>query len=389
MRRVGYWLSEKKKKRLNFEDQISTFRDAGIELVKLDVDKSLEPQGPFDLILHKCTLLMVDAEDGDVQSLTAINNIKKYISSHPECILVDSFESIEKLIDRHEQYKLLLQCKTLLNSESEVCTPTFVELSTKDIETNKQKLKEADVKYPFVCKPIVAHGSSASHKMAIIFNDRGLDDIDPPCVAQTFHNHNAVLYKVFVIGEKNHIVERPSIKNFSSRDQSTIYFDSNDVSKPNCANFLTELDEEDLLRTPITPNKQILSDLARAVRQELKMELFGIDVIIDCDTKKYAVIDINAFPGYEGVDNFMEILCDLLKSLMNRRDKVKSENEQMSRKRPESSEKGDSKKPKLHNGDKNGNSELEPATCFERNPDIIEGDILLPWKPPINALLEH
>lgn len=27
------------------------------------------------------------------------------------------------------------------------------------------------------------------------------------------------------------------------------------------------------------------------------MELFGVDVIIDCDTKKYAVIDINAFPG--------------------------------------------------------------------------------------------
>lgn len=28
MRRVGYWLSEKKKKRLNFEDQIPTFRYA-------------------------------------------------------------------------------------------------------------------------------------------------------------------------------------------------------------------------------------------------------------------------------------------------------------------------------------------------------------------------
>lgn len=52
--------------------------------------------------------------------------------------------------------------------------------------------------------------------MAIIFNEQGLDDIQPPCVAQTFHNHNAVLYKVFVMGEKHHIVERPSIKNFSS-----------------------------------------------------------------------------------------------------------------------------------------------------------------------------
>jgi hypothetical protein len=61
-------------------------------------------------------------------------------------------------------------------------------------------------------------------------------------------------------------------------------------------NYL-QLDEVDLSRTPIAPNNQILGDLARAVRRELKMELFGIDVIIDCDTKKYAVIDINAFPG--------------------------------------------------------------------------------------------
>uniref|UniRef100_A0A8W8IBW2 Inositol-tetrakisphosphate 1-kinase n=1 Tax=Magallana gigas TaxID=29159 RepID=A0A8W8IBW2_MAGGI len=351
MRRVGYWLSEKKKKRLNFEDQIPTFRDAGIELVKLNIDKSLELQGPFDLILHKCTLFMVDAEDGDEQSLDAINNIKEYISSHPDCILVDSFESIEKLIDRHEQYKLLLQCNLLKS----------------------------------VCKPIVAHGSSASHKMAIIFNEQGLEDIQPPCVAQTFHNHNAVLYKVFVIGEKHHIVERPSIKNFAAMDRSTIYFDSNDVSKPNCANFLTELDKEDLLRTPITPDDEILGDLANAVRRELKMELFGIDVIIDCDTKKYAVIDINAFPGYEGVENFMEILCDLLNSLMDKNDKVKTENERLSRKRSESSEAGDIKKPKLSNG----NSGLQPAVCFERNPDTHEGDMLLPWKQPINGLLEH
>lgn len=43
---------------------------------QLNIDKSLELQGPFDLILHKCTLFMVDAEDGDEQSLDAINNIK-------------------------------------------------------------------------------------------------------------------------------------------------------------------------------------------------------------------------------------------------------------------------------------------------------------------------
>lgn len=35
------------------------------------------------------------------------------------------------------------------------------------------------------------------------------------------------------------------------------------------------------------------------------MELFGIDVIIDCDIKKYVVIDINVFLGSN--DKLMEV----------------------------------------------------------------------------------
>ena len=57
--------------------------------------------------------------------------------------------------------------------------------------------------------------------MAIIFDEDRLVDVQPPCVAQSFLNHNAVLFKVFVIGNKQFVVERPSIKNFSSRGTST------------------------------------------------------------------------------------------------------------------------------------------------------------------------
>lgn len=82
--------------------------------------------------------------------------------------------------------------------------------------------------------------------MAIIFNEQGLEDIQPPCVAQTFHNHNAVLYKVFVIGEKHHIVERPSIKNFAamgkeSKIPSIKNFSSmgKQYKRPSIKNFLS------------------------------------------------------------------------------------------------------------------------------------------------------
>lgn len=54
--------------------------------------------------------------------------------------------------------------------------------------------------------------------MSIIFNEAGLKDINPPCVAQTFINHNARLFKLFIIKDKYSVISRPSIKNFQTDD---------------------------------------------------------------------------------------------------------------------------------------------------------------------------
>lgn len=52
--------------------------------------------------------------------------------------------------------------------------------------------------------------------MAIIFSEEDLKNVTPPCVIQSFINHNAMLYKVFVVGESYTVVERPSLRNFPS-----------------------------------------------------------------------------------------------------------------------------------------------------------------------------
>jgi inositol-1,3,4-trisphosphate 5/6-kinase/inositol-tetrakisphosphate 1-kinase len=52
--------------------------------------------------------------------------------------------------------------------------------------------------------------------MAIIFSEeslRDVGDVSVPCVAQSFLNHNAILYKVFVVGNRQFVVQRPSLKN--------------------------------------------------------------------------------------------------------------------------------------------------------------------------------
>jgi len=50
-------------------------------------------------------------------------------------------------------------------------------------------------------------------QMSIVFSADGLKDADVPCIAQTFINHNAQLFKIFVLGTEQFVVLRPSIKN--------------------------------------------------------------------------------------------------------------------------------------------------------------------------------
>lgn len=52
--------------------------------------------------------------------------------------------------------------------------------------------------------------------MSIVFHEAGLKCVETPCVAQTFVNHNARLFKLFVVGNKHFMVERPSIKNLTA-----------------------------------------------------------------------------------------------------------------------------------------------------------------------------
>lgn len=59
--------------------------------------------------------------------------------------------------------------------------------------------------------------------MAVIFNEKGVKDCRPPCVAQSFINHNAILYKIYLVGDEYFVVDRPSLKNFYPSGKSSTY----------------------------------------------------------------------------------------------------------------------------------------------------------------------
>uniref|UniRef100_A0A9L0TF17 Inositol-tetrakisphosphate 1-kinase n=1 Tax=Equus caballus TaxID=9796 RepID=A0A9L0TF17_HORSE len=213
-KRVGYWLSEKKIKKLNFQAFAELCRKRGIEVVQLNLSRPIEEQGPLDVIIHKLTDVILEADQNDSQSLELVHRFQEYIDAHPETIVLDPLPAIRTLLDRSKSYELIRKIEAYMKDDR-ICSPPFMELTSLCGDDTMRLLEENGLAFPFICKTRVAHGTN-SHEMAIVFNQEGLSAIQPPCVVQNFINHNAVLYKVFVVGESYTVVQRPSLKNFSA-----------------------------------------------------------------------------------------------------------------------------------------------------------------------------
>lgn len=313
-KRVGYWLSEKKIKKLNFQAFAELCRKRGIEVVQLNLNRPIEEQGPLDVIIHKLTDVILEADQNDSQSLELVHRFQEYIDAHPETIVLDPLPAIRTLLDRSKSYELIRKIEAYMKDDR-ICSPPFMELTSLRGEDTMQQLQKNGLAFPFICKTRVAHGTN-SHEMAIVFNQEGLSAIQPPCVVQNFINHNAVLYKVFVVGDSYTVVQRPSLKNFSAgtSDRESIFFNSHNVSKPESSSVLTALDKiEGVFERP---SDEVIRELSRALRQALGVSLFGIDIIINNQTGQHAVIDVNAFPGYEGVSEFFTDLLNHIATIL-------------------------------------------------------------------------
>lgn len=263
-----------------------------------------------------------------------INDIELYLSRNPSIIVLDPLPNVRQLLDRYRCYSIIHRMNT---DNIEVFTPSFCEITSNDPEMIKTTLKNANVHFPFICKPIVGHGTKA-HQMSIIFNERCLKDCNPPCVAQSFINHNAILYKIFIVGETIHVCERPSLKNFHASDRDTIFFNSANISKTNSQNELIVLDPEELGGEVVKPELQTLEKIASNLRDAFGMDLIGIDVLIENSTGRYAIIDVNSFPGiifmfilfidlimlFAGYDGFPNFLAALLPCIKQKIEAVKA-----------------------------------------------------------------
>uniref|UniRef100_A0A3Q3W001 Inositol-tetrakisphosphate 1-kinase n=1 Tax=Mola mola TaxID=94237 RepID=A0A3Q3W001_MOLML len=315
-RRVGFCLSDKKRKRMNLHAfHRCSLTDPSLGeffLSQIDLARPLVPQGPFDVIVHKLSDVIVEAEH-DSRSQQLLANFQSYVAAHPGTVLLDPLPAMTQLLDRFASYRIMTKLHNSLR-DWRICSPPYLEIhSVSDPSSIQQAVMAQGLSFPIICKTRVAHGS-LSHEMSLIFSEGSLADIHPPCVLQSFVNHGAVLHKVFVVGDQHFCVERPSLKNFPSGpcDRETIFFNSHQVSKPESSSDLTAVSRI------VGVTSEAVAALVKELRVQLGMALFGVDVIINIQTHTLTVIDINIFPGYEGVPQFFSALLSHIESVLDK-----------------------------------------------------------------------
>ncbi|XP_039757080.1 inositol-tetrakisphosphate 1-kinase-like [Pararge aegeria] len=308
---IGLWMSDKKSQKLNWKELIHACNSHGFNLVKLDLERPFEDQGRIDVLLHKLTDIIAAADQGDVKASMNIRRVEQYLSNHPNVTIIDPLDNVRILLNRYCYYTILQDEISFQNQG--IFTPAFAEFSTNNIEQNIEIMRNNGVTFPVICKQTIAHGSKSAHEMVLIFNERGLHVCKAPCVVQSFVNHNAVLHKVFVVGNRYHICERPSLKNFyASDDLEPIYYRTGEVCKADSQSTLSILDPHDKAEIKMTLNEDKIRSIIRVLRKKIGLILLGFDVVIDNTTGNHAVIDINVFPSYDNFPNFFEHLLQCI-----------------------------------------------------------------------------
>ncbi|KAA8522031.1 hypothetical protein F0562_012655 [Nyssa sinensis] len=297
---VGYALAPKKQKSFIQDSLVNLARDRGIDLIRINTDKHLVDQGPFDCVLHKFC-----GEDWKKQ-------LEEYSVKNPGVLIIDSPDAIERLHNRISMLQVVSELEIESKGES-FGIPKQIVIYDSETLLDPNRWGEG-LKFPVIAKPLVADGSAKSHKMSLVFNHDGLNKLKPPIVLQEFVNHGGVIFKVYVVGKYVKCVKRKSLPDVTEEKLGSL---EGSLSFSQVSNLTTQQKNDDKYYEMMNsedaemPPQSFITDIARGLRQAMKLHLFNFDVIRDTRIgNRYLVIDINYFPGYAKMPSYETVLTD-------------------------------------------------------------------------------
>ncbi|XP_061376481.1 inositol-tetrakisphosphate 1-kinase 2-like [Gastrolobium bilobum] len=301
--RIGYILQPKKL--LNFlgTSLIDYTKQRGIDLIPIDPTKPLIQQGPFHCIIHKL-------HPQDWNKL----NLDQYLATYPHGLIIDPPHLVERLHNRSSMLDAVTNLKIPLQNGT-VGVPNQVVVKTND---EIEEELDSTLRFPVIAKPLFADGTANSHELRLVFDSEGLATLNAPIVLQEFVNHGGVVFKVYVAGEHVTCVKRRSLPDISEEKAKTL---KGTLPFSQISNLTVQERSNDVeIEKTEMPPQGLVTDLARALREAMGLNLFNVDVIRDAkDCKRYLVIDVNYFPGYAKLPSYESFITSfLLDSVRNK-----------------------------------------------------------------------
>jgi hypothetical protein len=283
-----------------------------IDLDLLTSGNPLADQGPFDIVIHKLSEDIHEVNKLDthhensveilshhhqrkIGAVNRISAIEEYGRTNPLVPIVDQPSCVARVVSRITTCELLAQLNGTLIGTSKhessmnrrLVAPKYVVAQHGVSSQTAQALENALMKKsifsgPLLCKPAEACGPGASHMLTILLdkptaiftphssthddncassptcNHGECDDVkicgmlpwlSQPTVVQEYVNHNGILLKVYVIGEKVRFFVRQSLPNlpgtdlFSTSSQSQL--DGVGMKRPLTSEEEEEYEEEE------------------------------------------------------------------------------------------------------------------------------------------------
>ncbi|RMX69570.1 hypothetical protein KXD40_000716 [Peronospora effusa] len=280
--------------------------------------------GPLDALLHKLAHDMVFAGLGDHEAANRVKLVQEFERQNPSVRLVDPLDNVRLLTNRHEACRMLRMMEKDAEQTQSFKVPVFHVVE--NLEQFQKLLTEVDAgrtRLPLICKSVEACATDRSHMMSVITKREDLVYVEHPVLYQEFVNHSSHLYKGYVLGDMIDVAERRSLPNLVAGDAQQVHFNTQ-VNYPTTEDFHPHLNDSD--RHIETVGKSTQEETFAAVRKigerlrtELKLTLFGFDVIVaDDGSRDLYVIDVNYFPSYRELDDLSTILRKHIKQLCGR-----------------------------------------------------------------------
>lgn len=297
---VGYALTMKKRKSFLQPKFERLARNKGILLIAIDLNRPLDDQGPFDVIIHK------------LRGEEWCEIMEDYRRRHPEVAIIDSPDATRRLNNRQSMLQDVADLN-LSDNHGKVGVPKQLVI-TEDPFSIPGEVARAGLRLPLVVKPLVVDGSAKSHELYLAYDQFSLSELKPPLVLQEFVNHGGLLFKVYIIGDSIKVVRRFSLPNVSKCELAKV---DGVYSVPRVSCAAASADDADVdPDIAELPPRPLLEKLSRGLRQRLGLRLFNIDMIREYGTRDvFYVIDINYFPGYGKVPDYEHMFTDFLLTL--------------------------------------------------------------------------